>query len=96
MDNDFAVGETKGLENGDLLALQSQETGKNRIAHECSHTQEHDRKANGYRGQNPDFIRNTDVRRVITTTVGAPAAISVKEAIQTRRLPAVRLLPAPE
>ena len=82
--DDLPVRKTKRFEDGDLLALESQQPRQHRVGHERRDAQEHDRETDGERLQDANFVRDPDVRGMIRPAIGPASAVGFEQAVQLR------------
>ena len=61
VDDDLAVGEAEGLEDGDLLALHRDLAAHHRADHERGDAEEHQREADRKHGERADFVGQAGV-----------------------------------
>ena len=77
--DDLAIAETECLEDGDLLALQGEQTRKHGVGHEGGYAQKNRRKPDGKNREHPDLVGHPDVGGMILAAVGAGAAVGLEE-----------------
>ena len=80
--NDLSIREPKRFEDRYLLALQGKQTRQHCIGHKCRHAKKDQREADRQDMQYSNFIRDTDVGRVIATAISASTAVRGQQKIQ--------------
>ena len=82
METDLAVGETEGLEDGDLFALERDLAAHDGVRHEGADAEEDQREAEGEALEDADFVGDAGVGRVVAATVGAETAVGFEDAVE--------------
>ena len=82
VETDLAVGETEGLEDGDLFALERDLAAHDGVRHEGADAEEDQREAEGEALEDADFVGDAGVGRVVAATVGAETAVGFEDAVE--------------